>query len=134
MKKLTISFCFLLISSFCFGQLKISTDSRTDYSWDNNSEDWVFESEDSESLTFFEFNESFTMVKHTTESGTSGYLIKSQEHDEENGNNQYLMSILSDAGNKYIMIFDVKNRSIRFITEDTSTMIKFKIKNIWKDE
>ena len=134
MKKITLAILFLFYIQLCFGQLNVSTDNRTDFNWDSENEDWVFESDDEESLTFFEFNKEFTYVKHTSASATSGYLIKSQEHDEEDGNNQYLMAVVSDVGNKYIMIYDVKNENIRFITEDFSRMIKFKIKSAWTDE
>lgn len=123
-----------MLTTFAFGQFHVSTNSRIDYTWDKESEDWQYKSKDEESLTFFEFNKEFTMVKHTTSLSTSGYLIKSQEHDEENENNQYIFSVVSDVGNKYIMIYDVKNENIRFIPDDFSKMIKFKIKSSWSDE
>ncbi|WP_047547302.1 hypothetical protein [Psychroserpens sp. Hel_I_66] len=134
MKKSILFALFCFFTTVLFGQFHVSTNSRLDFSWDKSSDDWKFESEDPESLTFFEFNNDFTLVKHTTSSTTSGYLIKSQEHDEDDGNNQYLFKIVSDVGNKYIMIYDIKNNNIRFIPEDFSTMIKFKIKSTWTDE
>lgn len=91
MKRLSASFCFILVALTSFGQLNVSTNSRSDFIWDAKNKDWVFESKDSESLTFFEFNKDFTLVKHTTGLSSSGYLIKSQEHDEEDGNNQYVL-------------------------------------------
>ena len=134
MKKIILFGILCFITTIVFGQLRVSTYSRLDFSWDESNDDWKFESEDEESLTFFEFNEDFTLVKHTTSSSTSGYLIKSQEHDEEDGADQYIFTIVSDLGNKYIMVYDFKNKNIRFIPEDFSKMIKFKIKSTWSDE
>jgi hypothetical protein len=134
MKKLILFIIFCLLTTFVFSQFHVSTNSRIDFTWDKESDDWKFESEDQESLTFFEFNKEFTMVKHTTSSSTSGFLIKHQEHDEEDGNNQYILTVVSDVGNKYMMIYDIKNENIRFIPDDFSQMVKFKIKSSWSDE
>lgn len=134
MKKIILLGILFLLTTIVFGQFHVSTNLRSDYTWDKENKDWELESEDEDSLTFFEFNKDFTMVKHTTSTTTSGYLIKSQEHDERDGNNQYIFIIISDVGNKYIMIYDVKNSNIRFITDDLSKMIKFKIKSTWSDD
>lgn len=134
MRTLLFLTSFFCLTSISFAQLTVSTDTRIDFSWDKESEDWKFESEDEEALSFFEFNKDFTMVKHTTARTTSGYLIKSQVHDKEDDNNRYLFSIVSDVGNKYIMIYDIKFNSIRFVTEDITSMIKYKIKSVWTDE
>jgi hypothetical protein len=131
MKKILLSGMLCLLTTIVFGQLNISTNSRIDFTWNEENEDWEFESEDEESLTFFEFNKDLSMVKHTTSSTTSGYLIKSKEHDEEDENNQYIFSVVSDVGNKYLMIYDINNNNIRFIPDDFSKMIKFKIKSTW---
>lgn len=61
-------------------------------------------------------------------------MIKSQIHDDEDGNDQYIFDIVSDIGNKYTMIFDSKNDNMRFISEDGSRMVKHRIKSTWKDE
>lgn len=135
MKKKIILLGIALISCFStFAQLNVSTNLRMDFSWDNVNKEWKFESQDEESLTFFVFNKDFTLVKHTTASVTSAYMIKSQEHDEEDGRDQYIFDVVSDVGNKYMMIFDVKNDNIRFVNNDGSHMVKHRIKSTWKDE
>ena len=134
MKNIIVYTLFFFTCYLSFGQFNISTSSRYDYVWSDNKDDWEFEYHEEEALTFLEFNSDFTLVKHTTSKGTSAYLIKSQEYDNENGKDQYLFSIVSDNGNKYIMIYDIKNQNIRFVTDDLQRMIKFTIKNSWKSE
>lgn len=134
MKNIMLSVILVLLTTSAFGQFHISTNSRVDYKWNETNSEWEFDSKDEESITFLEFNKDFTLVKHTTASTISGYLIKSQEHDEEDGNDQYLFTLVSDIGNEYIMIYDIKNNNIRFITDDFTRMIKFKIKSTWADE
>lgn len=134
MREITLFGLFYLFTTSVFSQLSVSTDSRMDFSWDKEKETWEFQNEDPEALTFFEFNEDFTMIKHTTSNTTSAYMIKSQEHDEEEGRNQYIFMVTSDVGNKYMMIYDVENGNIRFITGDFSSMIKYRIKSSWADE
>jgi len=115
MRKITILsiLCFIAINASA--QFHISTNLRMNFSWDDEKEDWKFESQDEESLTFFEFNKDFTLVKHTTSTITSAYLIKSSEHDESDDRNQYIYMVTSDVGNKYMMIVDIKNSNLRFV-------------------
>tara|TARA_B110000902_G_scaffold263086_1_gene341433 strand:+ start:1348 stop:1548 length:201 start_codon:yes stop_codon:yes gene_type:complete len=65
---------------------------------------------------------------------TSAYIIKSSEHDEEEGRDQYIYMIVSDVGNKYMMILDFINDNIRFISNDLSYMVKHRIKASWTDD
>ncbi|WP_186990389.1 hypothetical protein [Constantimarinum furrinae] len=114
--------------------MNISTDLRKDGIWDDVSEEWSLISENNEELTFFVFNTDLTMFKHTTSSVTSAYLIKSQEKDEEN--DQFELSIVSDVGNKYIMIIDFKNDNLRFIYDNDgeSRMVWHRIKSVWFED
>ena len=132
------TFYFLLFTFFISinvtAQLHISTNLRMDFSWDEVKDDWKFESQDDESMTFFEFNEDLTLVKHVTSSITSAYLIKSYIHDEEDERDQYIYKIMSDVGNKYMMIVDLKNKNLRFISDDLTFMVKHRIKATWTDD
>jgi hypothetical protein len=40
-------------------------------------------------------------------------MIKSSERDKEK--DQYELNIVSDVGNEYLMIIDIKNNNLRFI-------------------
>lgn len=134
MKTLTLLLLQLLLALNVSAQLYISTNSRTEFVWDELNSEWEFEGQDDESSTFFEFNEDFTLVKHTTATLTSTYIIKSVEYDDSNDSDQYLFEVISDVGNKYIMIHDLKGDNIRFIANDGKRLVRFSIKSAWKDE
>ena len=134
MRKLTFLAILCFITTIASAQLHISTNLKMNFSWDEINDDWKFESQDEESLTFIEFNKELTMVKHTTPAMTSAYIIKSSEHDEEEGRDQYIYMIVSDVGNKYMMILDFINDNIRFISNDLSYMVKHRIKASWTDD
>jgi len=135
MKSKLITICVLTFLSLnMFAQMNISTNFRQDGIWDIEKEEWSIFSTDDEELTFFEFNKDFTMFKHTTASITSAYMIKSQKYDEEN--ERYEFDVLSDVGNKYFMIFDLKNENVRFIyeREEGLFLVQHSIKKVWFDE
>ena len=134
MRKITFLAILCFITTIASAQLHISTNLRMNFNWDEINDEWKFESQDEESLTFLEFNKEFTMVKHTTSTVTSAYIIKSSEHDEEEGRDQYIYMIVSDVGNKYMMILDFINDNIRFISNDLSYMVKHRIKASWTDD
>ncbi len=117
-----------------FSQLNVSTNLRSDYSYDQENEEWELISTDEEDLTFFEFNEDFTFVKHTTPTITSAYLIKSFEIEGEGEEEQYIFEIVSDVGNKYVMILSLGNEMIAFLYNDGSHMVTHDIKSSWFDE
>lgn len=135
MKLRLITICLLTFMSISvFAQMNISTNFRQDGIWDKEKEEWSIFSTDDEELTFFEFNKDFTMFKHTTATITSAYMIKSQKYDEEN--ERYEFDVVSDVGNKYYMIFDLKNENVRFIYERDGSMFlaRHSIKKVWFDE
>tara|TARA_B110000285_G_scaffold214677_1_gene260305 strand:- start:877 stop:1251 length:375 start_codon:yes stop_codon:yes gene_type:complete len=115
-------------------QMNISTNLRQDGVYNEVSKEWEVISTDDEVLTFFEFNKDFTMFKHTTASITSAYMIKSSEEDKKR--EQWELDIVSDVGNKYVMIIDLKNDNVRFIykNDDKMYMVHHTIKKVWFDE
>jgi len=132
--KLILALLLSIISVNLFAQMNISTNLRQDGVYNEVSEEWEVFSTDDDELTFFEFNKDFTMFKHTTASVTSAYMIKSSEEDKER--EQWELDIVSDVGNKYLMIIDYKNDNIRFIynKEDKLYMVHHTIKKVWFDE
>lgn len=135
MKSKLITICLLTFLSInVFAQMNISTNFRQDGIWDDEKEEWSIFSTDDEEITFFEFNKDFTMFKHTTASITSAYMIKSQKYDEEN--ERYEFDVVSDVGNKYYMIFDLKNENVRFIYEREGSLflVQYFIKRVWFDD
>ena len=124
----------LLFSVQLLAQMNISTNLRQDGVYDEEKEEWTVLSSNDEELTFLEFNKDFTMFKHTTASVTSAYMIKSNKKDEER--DQFELDIVSDVGNKYLMIIDFKNNNLRFIYESEGKlyMVHHTIKKVWFDE
>lgn len=135
MKSKLITICLLTFLSInVFAQMNISTNFRQDGIWDDEKEEWSIFSTYDEEITFFEFNKDLTMFKHTTASITSAYMIKSQKYDEEN--ERYEFDVVSDVGNKYYMIFDLKNENVGFIYEREGSLflVQHSIKRIWFDD
>ena len=129
-------FGLLVIASTASGQFHVSTNLREDFVWDVEAGQWSLVSTDKEELTFFEFNEDWSMFKHVTPTISSAYIIKSMEHDEEN--DQWECQVVSDVGNKYFMILDLEESNVRFITQQSNfednTMVRHTIKGTWVDE
>jgi hypothetical protein len=121
-----------LISLTTFAQVNVSTILKKDYSWDKFSDSWKLEKENDESRTFFVFNKDYTLVKHTTESSTRAYIIKSKKHEKDPLKNQYTYLIVSDTGKEFMMYFDVKNKNIR-VVDKKKHAIRYTIKGIWED-
>lgn len=135
MKLRLITICLLtFLSISVFAQMNISTNFRQDGIWNIEKEEWSIISTDDEDLTFYEFNKDFTMFKHTTATITSAYMIKSQKYDEEN--ERYEFDVVSDVGNKYYMIFDLKNENVRLIYKKDGSvfLVQHSIKKVWFDE
>lgn len=112
-------------------QMHISTNLREDYIWSNSKDNWVKTNSDENSNTLFDFNRAQTMFTHTTSSISSTYYIKSIENDKEKGTWEY--EVVSDVGNKYLCILDIKNENIRFIRKDkdgTVYLVRHTIKRI----
>jgi hypothetical protein len=115
-------------------QMHISTFLRRDAIFNETTNEYDLQNEDKEELTFFEFNKELTMFKHITPTITSAYTIKSSKEDKEN--DRWEFDIMSDIGNKYLMILDLKNDNIRIIykKKGTTYLVQHSIKKIWLDE
>lgn len=123
----------LLLGMPVFAQLNITTNFRQDAIWDEEQEEWEVLSTD-ENVTFFEFNKELTLFKHTTNSITSTYIIKSFEYNEEEA--KYTMVVVSDVGNEYDMIVDGLNSYVGFFYyyDDAYVLVRHTIKKIWFKE
>lgn len=132
-KKNIAILCFLSITYVSLGQMHISTDLREDFSWNSRTEDWDLQNQDEDELTFFDFNKGFTLFKHTTTTITSSYKISSYVQDKDN--KRWEFEIVSDVGNKYLMILDISNNNIRFIGKGKSVyLVRHRIKRLWFDD
>jgi hypothetical protein len=135
MKNLLFLFGILaLLLQEAAAQMHITTNYQRNYQYDAEAEDFILIGEDSESVTFFEFNEGMTMFKHTTPTMTSSYIINSTKKDEENETWEF--AITSDVGNKYMMILNPTEKKLSFLVkkDDGIIVIQHSIKKLWVDE
>ena len=118
-----------------YAQMHISTFLRKDAVFNEKTMGYDIKNEDKEELTFFEFNKELTMFKHTTPTLTSAYTVKSSKVDKEN--ELWELDIVSDIGNSYLMILDLKKNNIRFIYIKNGYpphLIQYSIKKLWFDD
>lgn len=130
-KPLLFSFIFLFISTQVFAQLFVSTKHRDDAHWSSSEKQWKITSTKAEP-TLFKFNDKMTMFEHTTANISSAYYISNQKFNE--ANKQYEFDIVSDVGNKYVMIIDIPNNNLRFLYERNGVayMVRHTIKSSWE--
>jgi len=107
-------------------QMNVSSDKISSYRWNDLQEDWELVVNEKEYLTRFEFDEDFTYFLHITSDQTSRYDILSSEYDEES--DLFDCEIISDVGNEYLMVIDVTNSRIYFIsTGDEPFMLAYSL-------
>lgn len=84
-----------------------------------------------EESSLFKFNKDETLFIHTTETIKSTYYIESKQYDEKN--DSYTCTVTSDVGNKYIYVFDRKNKEVRttFKRDGKTTLLIFTVKAIF---
>lgn len=135
MKKLGLIILALILSQQIYSQMHISTNLREDFTWSDSQAKWIFVSQDPESSTLFDFNKEITMFKHTTESISSSYYVKSSSSDKEKGILE--LDVVSDVGNKYHVVVDPINKNIRLVGTDkngTSFLVRHTIKKLWFED
>ena len=81
--------------------------------------------------SLFILNKNETMFTHTTETIKSTYYIKSTEYNKEK--EFWLYHVISDVGNKYVYIFDIKNKEIKAVglNDGKMKLVTFLIKAIF---
>jgi hypothetical protein len=84
-----------------------------------------------EESSLFVMNKGETMFTHTIESMKSTYYVNSSEYDKDKDVWSY--SVTSDVGNKYLYVFDPKNKQIRavYIKDGVTKLIVFTVKAIF---
>lgn len=76
-------------------------------------------------------NESETMFTHTIESMQSTYYVSEREYDSEN--DVWTYNVTSDVGNKYLYIFDPKNKEVRalYVRDGKTMLLTFYVKAVF---
>lgn len=134
-----ISKCIILFLSFCLfanvlqAQIYASCTHRTILKYDTDEEEFEYQSGYDEN-SMFKINAKLTMFEHTTPTISSTYYVSSSNYDE---NEQTLtMNVVSDVGNNYMYVFDIKNDVVRVLSEQDGNvyMIVFTVKKFWTEE
>jgi hypothetical protein len=78
--------------------------------------------------SLFVMNKGETMFTHTIETMKSTYYVTSSEYNKEKEVWSY--NVTSDVGNKYLYIFDPKNKQIRalYLNDGESNLVVFTVK------
>jgi hypothetical protein len=99
----------------------------------NNEEKTFDNCKGYEESSLFVMNKSETMFTHTTEDNKSTYYVDKKTYDEKS--NVWIYTVTSDIGNKYLFVFDPKNKEIRALVLDSDMnqvlMIRFYVKMIF---
>jgi len=133
MKKALILLFFVSSIESSFSQVYFSCDYREECEWNNHDE--IFENcEKWEDPSMFRLNADASMFTHTTEKMKSTYYVESNEYDEEY--DVYTYDVVSDVGNKYYWIIDLKNNEIRLLPTDKDEiyLVRFYVKKSWTAE
>ena len=130
MKKLLLLLLFVS-PIICFSQTSLSCNLKEFCYWDDVSESWGDDCNPFEDNSLFVMNKDETMFVHTTSTIKSTYYVKETLPSKED---LYWYSVVSDVGNEYIFLFDLKNEEVKAITEDengSSILIRYYVKSIF---
>ena len=133
MKKIGLLLAFVCLSTIGFSQIYFSCDQREECDWDGETEEFV-NCEKWEDYTMFKLNADASMFTHTTDKLKSVYYVESNSYDEEY--DVYTYDVVSDVGNKYYWIIDLKNDEIRLLPTDKDViyLVRFYVKKSWVEE
>lgn len=134
-----ITKCVILLFSLCLfsntiqAQIYASCTHRTILKYDTDEGGFVYQSGYDEN-SMFKINAKLTMFDHTTPTISSTYYASSSNYDEDE--QTLTMNVVSDVGNNYLYVFDIKNDVVRVLSEQDEGvyMIVFTVKRFWTEE
>lgn len=134
-----ITKCVILLFSLCLfsntiqAQIYASCTHRTIHKYDTDEGGFVYQSGYDEN-SMFKINAKLTMFDHTTPTISSTYYASSSNYDEDE--QTLTMNVVSDVGNNYLYVFDIKNDVVRVLSEQDEGvyMIVFTVKRFWTEE
>lgn len=131
MKKLLLLLLLFTTPIICFSQTSFSCNLKEFCDWNEYKDTWEDDCNPFEYNCLFVMNKDETMFVHTTAAMKSTYYVKEKLSGEDN---QFTYKVVSDVGNEYYYIFDVKNEEVKAITEDengNSILIRWYVKSIF---
>lgn len=129
-KTLFLLATFISLGINAIAQTSFSCHYREYCYWNDYTEEFGnCEGYDESSL--FVMNDNETMFTHTIESMKSTYYVQEREYDSEK--ELWFYTVTSDVGNKYIYVFDPKNKEIRalFTRDGKTALLRFYVKAIF---
>ena len=130
MKKLLLLLLFVT-PIICFSQTSFSCDLKEFCDWNEDNNTWERDCNPFEDHSLFVMNKDETMFIHTTSTMKSTYYVKEKLSEEDN---QFSYNVVSDVGNEYFYIFDVKNEEVKALTEDengNAILVRWYVKSIF---
>ena len=127
---LAVMFGIIGTSTLC-AQVSFSTSHR-EYCYYDEDKDEFTDCFGWDESSLFVMNEKETMFTHTIESMTSTYYVKDKEYDHDK--DVYTYKVVSDVGNEYYYVFDLKNYEIRCLGLDSDEnifLLTFRVKAIF---
>ena len=114
MKNLVLSTLLLILTISTYAQTSFTCKSRETCWWDSDSESYNNCSDSYFDNSVFIMNENEDMVVHRTSSMTSTYYITETEVEDK----FFTYDVVSDVGNKYLLMFDLEKMLIKFMGTD----------------
>jgi hypothetical protein len=131
MKKIIFLFAIIFCSlTNVYSQTSFSCTAREYCIWDEYSKEFV-DCERYAENSLFVVNANETIITHTIDDMQSSYYVTSREYDEKKDVWSYYVT--SDVGNKYLYVFDPKNKQIRTLLskDDKTILLIFRVKAIF---
>ena len=135
MKKLIFTLTLAVICSVGMkAQQTLSATYRSYCTWNDTIKKFNSNCPGKEESSLFEFTKNESMFIHTIAEMKSTYYIKSKEWDAKNEVMTY--DVLSDIGNEYFVVVDIKHKDakevrIAYVSNGTTIMVRFTIKEVW---
>ena len=120
----------------CFSQTSFSCDLKEQCSWNERNEDWKTCDDAYEDNSLFIMNKNETMFTHTTSEIKSTYYVKEKTNKDRSEEGFFTYEVVSDTGNEYYFIFDLKNKEVKAISmkgdnDDDWYLIRYYVKAVF---
>jgi len=95
------------------------------------TQEWEVDCETFKNNSLFEMNEDETMFVHTTSEMNSTYYVKEKVSGEDG---IFRYNVVSDVGNEYHYLFDMKNNEVKTIIIDengNSLLVRWYVKAVF---
>jgi hypothetical protein len=131
MKKKLLLILAMSSGLFLTSQVNISCNTRMDCTWNNVIKEYE-NCDEYYNNSLFTLSENSMMLTHTVSNNQTTYYLKSNTYIDDGSS--MTVDAISDTGREYRFIFDLENKYIFILFEDTSGqvyMVRFTVKTSW---